>query len=366
MTAEEKTSAAASPLPVSIDKARCVRMRHASASCSRCADACGSRAIEIRDGTLSLCPSKCTGCGACAAACPTDAAKLSEVFALPEAALASGAREKGTLRIACREAAEDEPGVRVRCLLALSPSLLLSLFTEGVRDIALVSGRCASCPGASPGALQALIAETEKAGAQAGFSPRITAGEKPRRGAIDLRRRFFFRRAAARAAAPEKEAGIPVLPDRSTFCNPAEDRLTHEVPASREKLIAALQALRPEAMPDGFDPYELPPVFLRPRIGSDCAGCAMCAAACPAGAIRQERAEGRLQLYARSGACVNCGLCTDLCFRNAVSLEPETLEQAVLGLETLEFEEIEETDESQGDWGLKMGGLFGNAPVHWT
>ena len=50
---------------------RCVRVRNRHASCVRCAEACTSGALSLRDGALTVNEALCVGCGTCATVCPT-------------------------------------------------------------------------------------------------------------------------------------------------------------------------------------------------------------------------------------------------------------------------------------------------------
>ena len=359
----EKSSTLMDTPVLSLERERCVRMRHAASGCRKCADACGAAAIEIREGAMTVAPARCTHCGACAAACPVDALKL-KAHAAPEGAMLEAAKKDGALALRCSQTKEGAPGIGLECLNALSPALLLALFEKGAESVSLTSGDCRACPKKSACSAERLISRTRELARAAGFTPEISLKQMP--GGLSLGRRRLFSRLFDKATNPEKEAPVAVTPAKDTFCNPSDDHLTHRIPESHRRLLEALGGLQERASAGaGAAPEEEPEVLFRPRIGSECAGCGLCAAACPTGAIRADRTSGALQLFAKSGACVNCGLCAESCFKKAITIEPETLDQALLGLESLEYEEPEETTEGMGEWGPKLGKMFGSAPIHW-
>lgn len=56
---------------ISVHPQRCVVVRNRRATCSKCADACTSGAISVRDNELFVAGEQCIGCGTCATVCPT-------------------------------------------------------------------------------------------------------------------------------------------------------------------------------------------------------------------------------------------------------------------------------------------------------
>lgn len=133
-----------------------------------------------------------------------------------------------------------------------------------------------------------------------------------------------------------------------------------------------------EACPTGaLEPLAEPGPFDRPKaigtaeITKNCialrsGGCTKCYEACNEGAITLN--DDNVPVVDPE-LCTGCGLCMDLCYKNAVKLEPASLEEAASGEETLECERAagEDSGDSSGgadDWG-KLESMF-TVPVYRT
>lgn len=184
---------------VAICEAACVRVRHRGASCDECLLACTHDAIAIDANAVSIDNALCTGCGACASVCPTEALTLIEdanaaaKAAIDELAAASmdapmttpdessTPLEKPVLALVCEflrnqrtpvgkrdersddstlkdsaEAASALDGAQelvVSCLSALDESTLIHAACAGVK-LRYFSADCADCPNAEGGLIE--------------------------------------------------------------------------------------------------------------------------------------------------------------------------------------------------------------------
>jgi ferredoxin len=71
-------------------------------------------------------------------------------------------------------------------------------------------------------------------------------------------------------------------------------------------------------------PGQVLPASLFPRLtaSADCANHRLCVAACPTGAIQEYRVDDARGVRVDAAACVACGLCTQLCPGQALTLHP--------------------------------------------
>lgn len=164
---------------------RCVRVRNRHASCVRCAEACTSGALSLRDGALTVNEALCVGCGTCATVCPTCAIEArhpvdGELLAAAHRALRAGSKavqDKDASRradgeagggqvceaaaagkghevvFACHRALEQAPAacaeagaIELACLSRMEESLAMRLFADGAQRIRLLHGACEGCP----------------------------------------------------------------------------------------------------------------------------------------------------------------------------------------------------------------------------
>ena len=155
---------------ITIEESLCNSICHNRLVCSRCANVCPTGAIKVEkiEPTdkntavgITIDTSKCTHCGACVVACPTEAL-FSEWFSVQSLlksavknSLGSASRTESELFINCAQALDEngaeelnvESGEQlgVPCLAHIDESILMSLLAMGVSTIYMVHGKCRSC-----------------------------------------------------------------------------------------------------------------------------------------------------------------------------------------------------------------------------
>ena len=298
---------------------RCVRVRNRHASCARCAEACTSGALSLRDGALTVDEALCVGCGTCATVCPTCAIEArhpvdGELLAAAHRALRAG-REAV---FACHRAFEQAPAacaaagaIELACLSRMEESLAMRLFADGAQCIRLLHGACEGCPRENGFASVKLVRDTvdsllETWGLNCEYDVQQVGSE--------------VKVAAADAAAPQHVAtgGIRAA---SAFRKPARNarqmaRCRIFVPLRRHALLDALADLGNPVRPD-LDTRLWGHVSIDM---SACRSCKMCAVFCPTGALQKyvgEDGHGGVEHY--PAECVHCGLCQDICPVQAIT-----------------------------------------------
>ncbi|MDR3315475.1 MAG: 4Fe-4S binding protein [Coriobacteriales bacterium] len=323
---------------------RCVTVRNRNATCRRCAEACTSNAISIKDNEIFFTPHRCIGCGTCATVCPTGALEPTEPndTELLLSCLKAAKQADGEAVIACEQLLDAASGlfdpekvVRVTCLGRIDESLLLALVVAGVSSISLVQSTCAECEHAVGMKTAELVVATTNTLLDVWDNPLrigITNGLPDTLLIDDLgydpSRRGFFLGIAGRA----KTAASAILDDAVENALEQQEEaapryqkvlddgtLPHFLPDRRERLLDRLAQL-------GDPKDEVLKTRLWGHVTIDlktCNGCTMCATFCPTAALSkflESETNERISLEHYSGDCVKCRCCEDICPTKALVL----------------------------------------------
>ena len=308
---------------LAVHPGRCVRVRNRHASCARCAKACTSGALALRDGQLTVDEALCVGCGTCATVCPTCAIEArhpadAELLAAAQRALreADTNGKSATVTFACHRAFEEAPAacaetgvIELACLSRMDESLAMRLFADGAKCVRLLHGTCGGCARENGFASVCLVRETVGHLLSTwGLTCEYDVCQVPAEAQG---------RAAQGCESAMRRAAAPV--SRSAARKPAhvqsDGTLPHFVPLRRHALLDALAALGEPVQPM-LDTRLWGHVTIDMR---KCKSCKMCAVFCPTGALQKyqdESGHGGVEHY--PAECVHCGLCQDICPAGAI------------------------------------------------
>ncbi len=333
--------------PIIVMRDRCVAVRNRNAACRTCAESCPEGAIDVGFNEVKLEAGKCIACGICASACPTEAlvpVKPTE-GSLREASLNSVGRNGGCAVVACariaaKRQADPSRYAEVPCLSFADEALIVELVSKGAERILLVDGNCQTCKhrrciGALEESLRLARLLLDAHGSNAAIE-RVTGfpddlREETTQGLHGSTRRGFFSEAVGAAKETAMTAARTTLESELGY-KIDEASIGDRLRVTEKGTLPQLRMPRHEAVLNALDAIGLPQEgAIESRLfGSvtidvqKCNSCGMCAVFCPTGALARAEAEKSsdpLRYLEFSAAdCVQCGLCEDVCWKEALEL----------------------------------------------
>lgn len=304
------------------DARSCLPQRFADLKCSRCSDACPVGVLSLRNDNWVL-ASGCTGCGQCAAACPTSALVM-DGFSIDPAI-------EGPIAVDCQRvpAVDSPPGaIRIPCLGGLKTSQMLKLSNHGGAEL-LDRGWCRDCPSGGPELPWAVrmaeanvLLEAIDTPPERHLATRHEALPVRHRlpGSSDpadqqpLSRRAFFTQIASQTA--DTFMGSTPEQDVDVADTPRPDGRERIHPSER---VATLSELARMSRHTGQPlPAQL---FPSVRIGADCRNHAVCARACPTAALHVVASGDDTGVSFDASICIACGECERICPEQAVEFK---------------------------------------------
>ncbi|MBQ9041196.1 MAG: 4Fe-4S binding protein [Eggerthellaceae bacterium] len=333
--------------PVIVMRDRCVAVRNRNATCRTCASSCPEGAIDVGLNEVKLEAGKCIACGICVSACPTEAlvAVQPTEGGLREASLNSVKRNDGCAIVACARIAakrQADPAryAEVPCLSFVDEALIIELASKGAERLLLVDGNCTTCKhqrciDALEGSLRLAAGLLEAHGSSAvvdrvtGFPDALRVEDA--QGLHGSTRRGFFSDAVGAAKETAMTAARTTLENELGY-KIDEASIGDRLRVTEKGTLPQLRMPRHEAVLNALDAIGLPQegaiesrLFGSVSIDVEkCNSCGMCAVFCPTGALARddaEKASDPLRYLEFSAAdCVQCGLCEDVCWKEALTL----------------------------------------------
>ncbi len=365
MSETEKTNKGRQGLPPILAAQRCVVCRHQASTCRLCVEACPCGALAVETRSVLVDAALCTGCGACAAVCPTDALILRSP---DDHALARAIREKvpeKRVHFMCSLAQADPSAggsVRIPCLLRLNAGWLLWAAAGGIRRFDFTVGSCAHCttPGCR-GRFDETLRAVEKGAESAGIRLSLQVEEKSKM--LDASKRRFFSGWVRRAEAAGAVDAPEFTEEESTVLAQMETEPARRVPDSRGRILATLlkwKADGKDGTGEGVFGFRMPVIN-----HEKCQGCGLCPAVCPTGALSVEKTEGGMSIRCAPSRCTACGLCGDICFPGAITIAPLPDGVSLLSSGLVELTATHSGGGMLDVWGDKLERMF-DAPVYRT
>ena len=349
--------------PIAIMQDRCVVVRNRNAGCRRCVSVCAAEAITVSGNRIDVDTTLCTSCGACTAVCPTEAIvplaptdkDLFEKTA--QSCSATGMTVFACARKASKRVADPSKYAEVPCLSRLDESVMLSAVASGAEGVILVDGNCATCKYRDNSArIDDVARSTDELLRSVGSAVKVERStEFPEdflvsdaKGLFGTSRRGFFSEAVT-AAKDTASTSAKTTIATELGITPDAQSIGERLRITPDGTLPRIEMPRHEAAINALDAIGSPQV---PEIDSRlfgsisidairCNSCGMCATFCPTGALRRDSADSPASplKYLEFSACdcVQCGLCVDVCWKEAITLSSRVSTEELFDFEPITF-----------------------------
>jgi len=303
---------------------QCLNLRGRDVTCTRCADICSTKALDLTADEVRLDPGRCTDCGACLPVCPTGAFLMTGFDPQQFLQTVAGHAE---IHIHCSRSDDPDAKHIVPCLQILDARLLAAAAADGVK-IVVLHGRdhCSNCVrGDARAALEKIHADLIqwfgnapiqlKREDQEQTETQERLGEKQEL----VSRRNFLRFAGAHVAQGTSRwlADVTPVAEQATSAGATshwpvspQDKNSYR-PCAYQDLLAE----RAGALP--WQDHRLP--WRAYQFSEACNACLTCVRHCPTRALTGEETQATISIWFKLSQCTGCGLCERLCPESAVS-----------------------------------------------
>lgn len=288
--------------PPELNKDKCINYKKGD-SCNKCKDFCTENAVHIKDNEVIINENKCNQCGICQVKCPTQAISIKGTG---EEEILFAASEKKNLVFGCT--LQDVTGnLYISCLNSLHPEVLALLFIlYKEKEIYFNLSNCTDCELEIDNAifnenLNKSISFVKCLGVDPSYE--ILKDENNISALIteEISRRNLFKLVKQESGSVVAKALNTIIDDKNQI-------------SYRSILLNYIKNLKVECeinYPDIFWEYW--------DVNIDCDVCGKCVSNCPGKAWNIESDDKSLKLYYNFSSCYKCGLCEEVCPKNAIS-----------------------------------------------
>lgn len=320
-------------VPLFIDENRCVRTRHQKASCQKCQEVCPQHAISFRPAP-HIDYAQCIDCGLCQIRCPTGAITWKafpddQKNSLLKQSLEEARLTQRPITLMCERTPDtlEDNGTVIPCLGHLKSTDLAYLVENAPAGVKLISADCTHCPHQRLMEHLQTTIQTISQNFPQNLPPEQTLSFKsflptPTPSHLSIKqkttskgmtsqavmdRRAFFKEIHSKTRHVLKEVAIEET--RS---------LLQEVGFTGSNQAHSNHTILTKLNPPHLQPKHISPHNFTWTVKDTCLHCHVCSLVCPVEAITHQDNSLQFDMV----RCLDCGLCQDVCFRDALVRMP--------------------------------------------